>query len=34
MEELSIGQDRTGYVDRDEVCIKEAIELDKKVAVC
>ena len=34
VEELSIGQDRTGYVDRDEVYIKEAIELDKKVAVC
>ena len=30
VEELSIEQDRTGYVDRDEVYIKEAIELDKK----
>lgn len=34
VEELSIGHGRTGYVDRDEVYIREAIELDKKVAVC
>lgn len=34
VEELSIGYGRTGYVDRSEVYIREAIELDEKVAVC
>lgn len=34
VEELSIGYGRTGYVDRTDVFIREAIELDEKVAMC
>lgn len=34
VEELSIGYGRTGHVEGTEVYIKEAIELDEKVAVC
>ena len=34
VEELSIRHGRTGYVDRNEVYIREAIEIDEKVAMC